>query len=58
MTIGSLSIKPKIYLNVVEKLFLLKKVSKTDSKELKSEHFEDVIIVLYPKVTIGSLSNL
>ena len=52
-----MSIKPKIYLNVVEKLFLLKKVSKTDSKELKSEHFEDVII-LYPKVTIGSLSNL
>ena len=38
--------KLKIYLNLVEKLFLLKKVSKTDSKELKFT------------VTIGSLSSL
>ena len=57
MTIGSLSIKPKIYLNLFQKLFLLKKVSKTDSKELKFKHFDDIIIDLYPRMTIGSLSN-
>ena len=57
VTISSLSITQKIYLNLFEKFFRLKKVSKTDWKSLKSKHFEDVIIMFYPRVTIGSLPN-
>ena len=47
--------KSKVYLNLFKKLFPLKKVTKADSKELKSKHVDDVIIVLSPRVTIGLL---
>ena len=57
VAISSLLLKPKIYLNLFGKLHHLKKVSKTDPKQLKSKHFEDVNIYFNPRVTVGSLSN-